>query len=202
MCSRSYRLPFCLWPLGLKPGHLFTVVDRHQHLPHSQQDQADAHDGEGDPQNNHGDVGRLRATWDKTEDEVRLQSSRLVLAVLQVVVKLTIHLQTEGDDPHLTFHHIERNPALVVCHQRAMQRRALVIIWKEIRTVIYIRKAWINRISPSLATLCAGNVKGYSRLCFAVRVISISKATIWCVCMCVCRPHHCISHVKPENPLW
>lgn len=52
--SHSYRLPFCLWPLRLKPGHLFTVMNWHQYLPHHQQDQTNAHDGEGNPQNNDG----------------------------------------------------------------------------------------------------------------------------------------------------
>lgn len=62
----TYRLPFCFWPLSLKLGHLFTVVDWHQDLPHAQQDQADTHNRKRDPQNNHGDVRRLWASWDRT----------------------------------------------------------------------------------------------------------------------------------------
>lgn len=199
---RSYRLPFCLCSLSLKLGHLFTVVDWHQHLPHSQQDQADTHNRKGDSQNNHGDVRRLWAAydrdrgWDETEPELPFASS-----VFRVVIKLTVHLEIVGSGPCLTSHHIKRNPALILRHQCALHRGALVIIWEEMWTYISIRRGWIHSISSSLWH-CAENVKGYPALCCAVGVISISKTTIWCVCMCVSGPHHCISHLKPENPLW
>jgi len=81
----SYRLPFCLWPLSLKLGHFFAVVDRHQHLPHSQQDQADAHDGKGDAQDNHGDVGRLGATWHGTERAPWASNTRTPISFIHVI---------------------------------------------------------------------------------------------------------------------
>lgn len=155
MTLKSYRLPFRLWPLGLKLGHLFAVMNWHQCLPYHQQDQTYAHNGEGNPQNNNGDFGRFWTTCgEKTGKNQTLNwlSSLSILNLNQV--NLTIYLKVVGSGPCLTPHHIKGDPALVLCHHSALHRRALVLIWEKMRVCISIRKAWIHPISSSLPTLC------------------------------------------------
>lgn len=138
MPSLSYRLPFCLWPLSLKLCHLFTIVDRHQYLPHDQHDQANTHNREGNPKNDHWD--RLRTAW-KQRGWDKMQTPLLIYQFLYAVVKLTIYLEVIGSGPFLTSYHIKGDPALVFPHHSALHWSAL-IIWEEMR--MHIHKEGIN----------------------------------------------------------
>lgn len=162
-------------------------MDRHQHLPHGQQDQADTHDRKRDPEKNHGDVGRLWTSWDRAQelDETRLWSTLIVC----VAVELTVHLEVICGGAHLTLHHFKRCPALILHHKSAWQRRALVITCEEMWTYISIRKAIIFPLDFVLRM--SGDILSSVVLSVWLHYLRLQSG----VCSCVCVDRAIVLHI-------